>query len=146
MRAKFMCLLLGSVFIAGCASTPFDYEDTARRAAYASLCQREGLISQSEFSNYTSYQLVEFSNQYTHDRQRLQARYLDLLEQARRSSINTQRERDQVNMNCAQISTVAKRVDPNNAAQRQSTPAYQYKPPTTTNCMTTYGWTRCTTN
>jgi hypothetical protein len=31
------------------------------------------------------------------------------------------------------------------SSQRQSAPGYQYTPPKTTNCMTTYGWTRCTT-
>lgn len=146
MKNKLFYLLLGSIFFAGCASKPFDYEGTAHRAAYAGICQREGLITPDEFSSYTSFQLDEYAKQWSHDRRTLEAIYLDQLDQNRKVKINSERDRDELKMNCANISTVAKRVNPNNAARKQSTPEYQYKPPTTTNCMTTYGWTRCTTN
>lgn len=146
MNRKLFYLLLGSISLAGCASKPFDYEGTARRAAYASFCQREDLITQDEFASYTSFQLGEYADQFTHDSNQLKTRYLDLLDKARRTSINSERERDELKMNCAKIATVAKRVNPNNTAKQQSQSGYQYKPPTTTNCRTVYGWTHCTTN
>lgn len=148
MENKILNLVFGSVLIslAGCASRPFDYEGIAHRAAYAGICQREGLITADQFSSYTSFQLNEYASQWSHDQGTLKAIYLDQLEINRKFKINSERDRDELKMDCANISTVAKRVNPNNAVRQQSSPAYQYKKPLTTDCMTTNGLTTCTTN
>lgn len=147
MNNKLAYLLIGPILLTGCASRPFDYEGIAKRAAIASVCERERLITSGEFSSYTSFQLGEYAGQYSHDPSKLRSMYLDQVQESRKYTFNTDSDRDLLRMHCAEISTVAKRVAPNNNAARQnSSPAYQYQPPTTTNCMTTYGWTRCTTN
>lgn len=138
----FTCLTL----LSGCA-TPFrDYEGTAQRVALANICEREGHISKEEFSNYASFQLGEYASQWTVDHAKLQSMYLTEMERTANWKPATMRESEQLRLNCAQVATVAQRVAPKSSPLILPSNKDLYRPPQTTNCMTTYGWTRCTTN
>ena len=138
--------LTGFAMLSGCA-TPFtDYNGTAKRVAIANLCEREKFISTSEFNSYAAFQFGEYAHQNMQivDMPKLQSMYLNELEQGTKLMANaSQRDREQLRLNCAQIATVAQKVAPG-----RNSPAPQLVPtaPTTTNCMTTQGWTRCTSN
>ncbi|MHB8948751.1 MAG: hypothetical protein ACYC4S_06775 [Rhodoferax sp.] len=143
---KLSIAALSSGLILGCA-TPFnDYEGTAKRVAMANLCESKGFISSNAFSNYASYQFGEYAHQNMQivDDNKLRQIYLNQVKIFRNYNI-TDADLENIKINCAEISTVAQRVNPS-AVQQRSSPSYLYTPPVTANCMTTYGWTRCTTN
>lgn len=138
-------LILSSVLLVACA-TPFnDYEGTAKRVAVANVCEREGMISSETFSYYSSFQFGEYAQQWETDNQRLQSMYFDELSRLENWKPQTSRDKEQLKLRCGEITTVAERIRPGNRAPAKS-PEFTFKPPTTTNCYTTMGWTRCTTN
>lgn len=146
IQNKFTLLIASACLLSGCA-TPFkDYEGTAKRVALANVCEREGFISYEAFSNYASFQFGEYARQWTVDEGKLKSMYLHEAERSANWKPRIQSETEQLRLSCGQIATVAQRVRPGGGAQQQSVPTYQYTPQQTTNCMTTYGWTRCTTN
>lgn len=148
MKKEFIAMSIAcTTLISGCA-TPFrDYEGTANRVALANICEREGHISKEAFASYASFQFGEYASQWTVDRAQLQSMYLTEVERTAKWRPSTARETEQLRLNCAEISTVAMRVSPKaRATQQEPAPIYKINPVQTTNCMTTYGWTRCTTN
>lgn len=146
IKKKFTLLIASACLLSGCATQFKDYEGTAKRVALANICERERFISYEAFSNYASFQFGEFAHQWTVDEEKLKSMYLHETEKYANWKPSIQSETEQLRLNCGQIASVAQRVRPGNGAKQQSEPAYQYTPPRTTNCMTTYGWTRCTTN
>ena len=131
--------------LSGCASQFQDYDGTAKRVALANICEREGYLSYEAFSSYSSFQFGGYAHQWIVDENKLNSMYLNEVQRASNWKPSTQREQEELKMRCAQIATVAQRVSPNNAAQQQNSSSYQYTAPKTTNCLTTYGYTRCTT-
>lgn len=131
--------------LSGCASQFQDYEGTAQRVALANICEREGYLSYEAFSSYSSFQFGGYAHQWIVDQNKLNSMYLNEVQRSSSWKPSTQREQEELKMRCAEIATVAQRVSPNNAAQQQNSSSYQYTAPKTTNCMTTYGYTRCTT-
>jgi hypothetical protein len=146
MRKIGICVaIISAALLAGCA-TPFrDYEGTAKRVAVANLCEREGMISSEAFSYYSSYQFGEYAQQWEVDKQRLQSMYFDELKRLEYWKPQTSMDKEQLKLRCGEITTVAQRVRPGNRAPTQQ-PEFIFKAPSTTNCFTTNGWTRCTTN
>lgn len=138
--------IIGSIALVGCA-TPFkDYDGTAKRVAIANLCEREKLISTSEFNSYASFQFGEYAHQNYQivDMPVLEAKYVLELEQGTKWLANaSQFDRERLRLNCAEVATVAQRVAPGRSS---AAPQFIVPRATTTNCLTTQGWTRCTTN
>jgi hypothetical protein len=132
-------------FLTGCA-TPFrDYDATANRAAIANLCEREKLISTQDFNSYVRFQFGEYAHQNMQivDMPRLKTKYLNEFERGTKFLENaSQSDRELLRLRCAQIPSSA-RVAPSQSA---AFPQYFPPIPKTTNCMTTQGWTHCTTN
>lgn len=144
---KKLVIAIASACLLSACATPFrDYEGTANRVALANICEKEGLISNEAFSHYASFQFGEYPRQWIVDEGKLRSMYLSTIDRSGNWRPRTEREREEFRLNCAQIATVAQRVRPSASAQQQIAPTNTYTPPTTTNCMTTYGWTRCTTN
>ena len=131
--------------LTGCATQFNDYEGTAWRTAVANICQSEGYITQEQFNYYSSFQMGSYAHQWIVDENKLQSMYYDAVNTLKRQDLKDSRTQEQLRLNCGQVATVAERVKPGGTAQ-QAQQGYQYTPPTTTNCMTTYGWTRCTSN
>lgn len=143
---KYLIALVSTSLLVACA-TPFkDYEGTAKRVAIANICEREGYVSNEAFSHYASFQMGEYPRQWIVDEQKLRTMYFSEVEKSADWKPRTQSEREQFRLMCAQVATVAERVRPNASTQQQRVPENSYTPPKTTNCLTTYGWTRCTTN
>lgn len=143
---RLLLLLVSFTALSGCA-TPFqDYEGTSQRVALANICERQGHISKEAFASYASFQFGGYASQWTVDQARLQSMYLTEVERSANWKPGTIRESEQLRLNCAQIATVAQRVAPNSSPPQPASPSNQYRPPQTTNCLTTNGWTRCTTN
>ena len=142
---KIILTLVAGCLVAACA-TPFkDYEGSAKRTAIANVCEREGYISSEAFSYYATFQMNDYPRQWTVDEQKLRSMYFEEVEKSSGWKPSPS-EREQLKLMCAQIATVAERVRPKASTQQQRASEYSYTPPKTTNCMTTYGWTRCTTN
>jgi len=132
------------VFLSGCVSQFKDYEGTAARATLANICQREGFITSEQFSYYASFQLSEYPRNYAVDFNMLNSMYLSKVEESKNHNFKNPSDQEKLRISCAQVATVAERVKPS-GYQQQNAPGYQYTPPQTTNCFTTYGYTRCTT-
>lgn len=140
---KTILILTAGCLVAACA-TPFkDYEGTAQRTAIANLCEKEGYISSEAFSHYATFQMTEYPRQWIVDEQKLRSAYFAEVEKMSGWSIS-QSDREKIKLRCAEVATVAERVRPRSGGQ-QRVPEYNYTPPKTTNCLTTYGMTRCTT-
>lgn len=138
-------LTIASISLLAACATPFpDYDGTAKRVAFANLCERQGLISYEAFSYYSSYQFGEYAKQWQVDSQRLQSMYFEEVKKFDGWTAQTPRIQEQLKLNCGQIATVAERVRPSNQVQTKPT-EFTYKPPVTTNCVTMMGTTRCTT-
>ena len=136
---------LTTLIASGCATQFNDYEGASNRAAVARICQQQGFITSDDFAHYSALQMGwgPRQNWTIVDDNKLQTMYLQKVEQYSRWKPNSSAEVERFKLQCADISVVASRVRNAGATATQSVPAYT--PPTTTNCMTTYGWTRCTT-
>ncbi|HRH04466.1 MAG TPA: hypothetical protein PK702_01440 [Burkholderiaceae bacterium] len=134
------------VLSAGCATNFNDYEGASQRAAVANICQKQGLISADDFAHYAELQMGwgARQNMTIVDDGKLRQMYLQKVETFGRWEPRDPSEFERFRLNCAQISVVASRVRGYATQPIQNAPSYT--PPITTNCMTTYGWTRCTTN
>jgi len=143
---KLLGLILTASLLSACATQFKDYEGTSKRVALANVCEREGLISKEAFSHYASFQFGEYARQYIVDEQKLRSMYFEEVERSANWKPTTLKDREEIRLHCAQIATVAARVRPGANSQQSQSSGYTYTPPKTTNCMTTYGWTRCTTN
>ena len=142
IKTKYAILSSIALLLSGCATEFTDYEGTSKRVALANVCQSEGYITQEQFSYYSSFQMNSYAHQWIVDDNKLRSMYFQEVENLKRHDLNSTESREQLKLYCAEIATVSARVQPG-ATQQQS---YQYTPPTSTNCMTTYGWTHCTTN
>lgn len=144
-RPVYTVLALG-LLASGCATDFSDYEGATHRAALANLCEQRGLVSSDDFAHYSALQMGWGARQNMRrvDDQKMRSMYLQKVEQFSRWEPKTESDKQDLRMRCADITVVASRVKGVNSAPSQSFPAYT--PPKTTNCMTTYGWTRCTTN
>lgn len=146
IKFRILGTFLSACLLSACA-TPFkDYEGTSKRVALANICEKEGLISTQAFSNYASFQFGEYARQWIVDEQKLKSMYFEEVERSANWKPSTPKEKEEMRLYCGQIATVAERVRPGANAQQSQSTGYTYTPPKTTNCMTTYGWTRCTTN
>lgn len=142
----FLTTVISATLISGCA-TPFkDYEGSTQRAAFANKCEQQGLITSDDFAHYSEFQMGGRARQNMEiiDNEKMQSMYLAKVERFRNWLPSSKTERDKFELECSTVVVVASRVRGNNSAPRQSSPVYT--PPKTTNCMTTYGWTRCTTD
>lgn len=143
MKLLYFTLILAAA-VAGCA-TPFtdlEYRETISRVSMANICEREKLLKNDDYNVYTAYQLtLGEQNRRIVDTAKMQKLYLDDLERVRTLSF-IPAELDKIRPYCANIGVVAYRI------RQQGTQQIPVWVPRTitTNCMTTYGWTRCTTN
>lgn len=153
MPSKYLCtakkavaITLSASLIAGCATQFEDYEGSSLRAAVANICQQRGFITPDDFAHYSALQMGwgARQNMTIVDDAKLQSMYLQKVEQFSRWEPRSSTELERFRLRCADISVVASRVRGVGSNSIQSGPTY--RAPTTTNCMTTYGWTRCTTN
>lgn len=130
----------------GCATNFNDYEGASQRAAVANICQRQGLITANDFAHYAELQIGwgPRQNMTIVDDAKLRDMYLQKVERLVRWEPRNSAELEQFRLQCAHVSVVASRVRGAGSPPSQSAPIYT--PPITTNCTTTYGWTRCTTN
>ncbi|MNC02144.1 hypothetical protein D3C75_495140 [compost metagenome] len=135
---------LGCLLLTGCTSQLPEqtYQGIADRTALASICKRENLISQDQFNHYATFQMQEYPSQFSYDPAKLNNMF-----QARMTQVSTWElsatDRSNLDLKCAEIATVADRVSPAGNAGTYSAPSVPVYVPTTTNCLTTYGYTRC---
>lgn len=135
---------LGCLLLTGCISQlpEQEYQAIADRTAAASICKSEGLISSDQFNYYATFQMQGYPSQFSYDPAKLNNLY-----HARMAEVSTQAlsSSDRINMGlfCADVATVADRVNPARATGAYSAPSVPVYVPTTTNCLTTYGYTRC---
>ena len=144
MKFLFSTLILTTA-LAGCATrfTDLDYSDTMSRVSMANLCQHQKLLNNDDYNVYTAYQLtLGQQNGRIVDTARMQKLYMDDLERVRTLRF-TPTELEKVRPYCVNIGMVAHRIRQQSS---QPMPVWTPQPTLTTNCMTTYGWTRCTTN
>ncbi|WP_372739789.1 hypothetical protein [Neptunomonas sp.] len=120
-----------------------DYKLTANRTALANVCERQGFITKDQFSYYATFQMNEYPEQWIVDKEKLQRMYFSKLEEIKKVDFEAAELQEELKLNCAKIAVAAERVKPNRNTQQ---PALQSTNPTTTNCFTTSGYTRCTTN
>lgn len=141
----FALIVLASL-AAGCATNFNDYEGASQRAAVANICQRQGFITPDDFAHYSDLQIGwgPRQNMTIVDDAKLRNMYLERVDNLGRWEPRNPTELESFRLQCAHVSVVASRVRGNASQPSQSAPIY--RPPITTNCMTTYGWTRCTTN
>jgi hypothetical protein len=137
---------LAASLMTGCATQFNDYEGSAHRAAVANVCQKRGMITSDDFAHYSALQMGwgPRQNMTIVDDNKLQSMYLQKVEQFNRWGSLSPNDLERLRLQCADISVVSSRLRGNSSANTPIIPTYT--PPTTTNCMTTYGWTRCTTN
>ena len=137
---------LSVLLMSGCATQFDDYEGSSTRAAVANACQQRELITSDDFAHYSALQMGwgARQNMTIVDDSKLKSMYLHKVAQFRRWEPRNSTELEEFKLRCADISVVASRVRGVGSNSSQSAPVY--RAPTTTNCMTTYGWTRCTTN
>lgn len=144
-KMKLLFATLTLAMIAGCASpyTDFEYGETISRVSVAGICEREKLLNNDDYNVYTAYQLsLGQQNRRIVDNGRMQKLYMDDLERIRTVKF-TPAELDKVRPYCVNVGVVAHRI--RQQGTQQQSPVWV--PSTvTSNCMTTYGWTRCTTN
>lgn len=139
LAAGLSCLLL-----TGCISQlpEQQYQAIADRTALASICKSENLISQDQFNYYATFQMQGYPSQFSYDPAKLNNMF-----QARMAQVSTQTlsatDRSNLDLGCAEIATVADRVSPAGNARAYSAPSVPVYVPATTNCLTTYGYTRC---
>lgn len=145
-KSTTLAITLAASLITGCATQFNDYEGSSHRAAVANVCQKRGLITADDFAHYSALQMGwgARQNMTIVDDDKLQSMYLQKVDQFNRWEPRNSTELEKFRLQCADISVVASRVRGNSSTNTPSMPTYT--PPTTTNCMTTYGWTRCTTN
>ena len=136
---------LGCLLLTGCISQlpEQEYQAIAYRTAAASICKSEGLISSDQFNHYATFQMQGYPSQFIYDSAKLNDLY-----RARMAQINSQplsdADRSSLDLSCAEIATIAERVRPAGGAAAYRAPPAPLYVPTTTNCLTTYGYTRCT--
>ena len=143
MFYKITAVAFISLSILGCATDFRDYEGSTGRAALANLCERHGLISSDDFAHYSDLQMGwgPRQNMTIVDENKMRSMYLSKVESSNKVVIESPRDKEDFKLRCAQVSVVAARVRAQSSAPSQSVPAYTL--PKTTNCMTTYGYTRC---
>lgn len=141
---KIQTLALVLLLLSGCAVREYqDYDGATSRAALANVCQRLGFISYEEFSHYINLQMGWGPRQTnTVNEELMRSMYLRKVEEARNWEPKAGSEREQLKMNCSQVAVVAARVRGQSNQPIATEPTYIPRN-TTTNCMTTYGWTRC---
>ncbi len=145
MKLLLITLTLAAA-VSGCAApfTDLDYRNTIGRVSIASICQREKLISNDDYNVYTAYQLsLGQQNRQSVDSNKMQQLYMDELRRLQTVSF-TPKEVDNLRPHCVNVGVVTHRI--RQQGYQQQIPVWIPPPTTTTNCMTTYGWTRCTTN
>lgn len=136
-----ICYLL----LTGCMSQlpEADYQRLADKTAVASVCKREGLLDADQFNYFAAFQMQGYPSQFIYDSAKLNDLY-----RARMAQINSQplsdADRSSLDLSCAEIATIAERVRPAGGAAAYRAPPAPLYVPTTTNCLTTYGYTRCT--
>lgn len=130
-------------FISGCATDFDDYAGATNRAAVANMCVKNGLINNDDFSHYVELQMGwgARQNMTIVDDQKMKSMYLANVENFNRQVI-TPAVKESLRVECANIAVVASRVRGQTSTPRNSAPAYT--PPRTTNCITNYGYTTCT--
>lgn len=141
-KVKYVISLSTVLLLSGCATEFRDYEGTSKRVALANVCEREGYITQEQFSYYSSFQMGSYAHQWIVDDNRLRSMYFQELNNLKKQDLKSAEAREYLKLYCGEIATVAARVKPGGTQQQTN----QYTPPKTTNCMTTYGWTHCTSN
>jgi len=131
------CLLLS-----GCVTQLPDneYQLIANRVSAASVCKREQLITADQFNNYASFQTQTYPGQFQYDAQKLGSVVESTMGLAASAPV-TDADRAKVELVCANIATVADRVRP--AGQPVYVPQAPVYTPQTTNCITNYGYTTC---
>lgn len=143
MNAFFKLSLLASfVLLASCAAQEIkDYDGYAARAAVASVCEQRGLVSTADYAAYMDLQMGWGPRQFgTVNDERMQAIYRTKFNELSRIEIRSEADKQQFRVACANVTNAAANLRAGSA--RQIAPAYT--PPITTNCVTTYGLTRCT--
>lgn len=142
----YIFLMMIAAFVSGCASQPYrDYDSATSRAAVANMCERKGLVTSEDFAHYSELQMGWGPRQFgSVDSEKMQSLYLEKVAQYKQFEISDESAKERFKMRCAEVTVVASRVKGKNSAPSQSFPTFT--PTKTTNCMTTFGLTRCTTN
>lgn len=133
---------LGCLLLTGCSVdlTEQQYQEISTRTAVASVCKREGFISANQFNHYATFQMKGYPSQFNYDPSKLNQMYAATKAQAD-ATVVTDSDRSQLELICADFATVADRVS-SPAPAVAPAPVYT---PSNTNCLTTYGYTHCTT-
>lgn len=118
-----------------------DYNQIAKSVGQASICKREQLMSVDQFNHYVVFQTQGYPSQYVYDPAKLDNMVRSSLGQAGATVVG-ESDRPLLEMMCANLATVADRV----GARMQPTVTAPQSPtytPRTTNCITNYGYTTC---
>ncbi|WMJ00164.1 hypothetical protein RBU55_01010 [Pseudomonas chlororaphis subsp. aurantiaca] len=131
--------------LAGCVTQlpESDYQNIATRVAQASICKREQLMSVDQFNHYVVFQTQGYPSQYLYDQAKLGNMVQASLAQAGATVVG-EADRPVMEMTCANLATVADRVGARvrHTGVEPQSPVYT---PQTTNCITNYGYTTCST-
>lgn len=135
--------LVSALALTGCVTQlpESDYQFIATRVAQASICKREQMMSIDQFNHYVVFQTQGYPSQYLYDQTKLGNMVQASLMQAGAIEVG-ETERPVMEMTCADLATVADRV----GARMQPSAAVPQQPvytPKTTNCITNYGYTTC---
>lgn len=135
-------LLFVCALFASCAAQEIkDYDGYAARAALASVCEQRGLVSTTDYAAYMDLQMGWGPRQFgTVNEEKMQAIYRTKVNELSRIEIRSESDKQQFRVACANVTNAAANLRA--GAGRQSSPTYTA--PITTNCVTTYGLTRCT--
>ena len=146
LRKVVSCLLVSSLIV-GCASGPLResyYIDGSKRAAFANLCQKHGMVSNEDFGLYASFQMGEYPEQFGNvEKFKMESMYLSEVRGIERWGEPNESDKSLLRVRCGEVSKVA-----NNLRRSSSTPAPSipfFRPPVHTSCYKIGTMTQCST-
>lgn len=146
LRTVVPCLLVSSLIV-GCASGPLResyYIDGSKRAAFANLCQKYGMVSNEDFGLYASFQMDEYPGQFgTVDKFKMESMYLSEVRRTEEFGAPSESDKSLLRVRCGQVSTVANNLRRSSSAPAPSIPFF--RPPVNTSCYKIGTMTQCST-